>query len=31
MSVQTFETALLSAIKKRLPEVAVSEEGDTTA
>ena len=31
MSVQTFETALLAAIKKRLPEVAVSEEGDTTA
>ena len=31
MSVQTFETALLSAIKKRLPEVAVSEEGDTKA
>ena len=31
MSVQTFETAFLSAIKKRLPEVAVSEEGDTTA
>ena len=31
MSVQTFETALLSAIKKRLPEVAVSQEGDTTA
>ncbi len=31
MSVQTFETALLAAIKNRLPEVAVSEEGDTTA
>lgn len=31
MSAQTFETALLAAIKNRLPEVAVSEEGDTTA
>lgn len=31
MSVQTFETALLAAIKNRLPEVAVSEEGDTKA
>ena len=31
MRVQTFETALLSAIRKRLPELAVSEEGDTTA
>ena len=31
MSVQTFENALLAAIKNRLPEVAVSEEGDTTA
>lgn len=31
MSAQTFETALLAAIKNRLPEVAVSEEGDTKA